>query len=1330
MCRIVRLWRTVIFIALAVGIYTDIGHGMEDAVSAAYEWDIGVHSDPVFTINGRAVNVPAEPCRSGERTQQSGSNILNDLNGLNALFTPEDVSGTSEPGEAVRTSVQESYGKLPLYFIQNDGQVDARVQYYEKGSGQGMFFTKKGIYLSLTRSKKTESANPRSAIPSPQPQEHIRLFPLGANKDPGIIAEDMQECKINYFVGSPEKWRTNIPTFGAVEYKNIYDGVDMRFYGNNRQMEYDVIVKPGVSPSRVQLCYEGIEDLRIREDGDMEIILKEGSIIHKKPYIYQIIDGEKREIEGSFRILNRVCGLDESSPATAEWTGRTQPGHQVEVIHRKDAKGAEPVPNLTTPKAPPPNPLQRGTDPRPVLAQCLALPGTLQRVADIYFPLVGEKGVEGTDTCATIAKVLKGINNGDQVTNLIPPEPSKSVHPERRHHKFVYGFTVASYEKSSSLVIDPILEYSTYLGGDDTDRGYGIAVDSSGYAYVTGFTTSANFPVVGTSTAKKANEDVFVTKLGTETPLALIYSTYIGGNGADYGIGIAVDGSASAYITGYTSSSNFPRAGTSTAKKTNYDAFVTKLGASGDSLEYSTYIGGSGSDYGQGIAVDSSGAAYVVGYTTSTNFPRVGTTTGHAGGTDDVFVTKLGTETPLALIYSTYIGGTGSELGRGIALDDSGSAYVSGYTTSANFPVVGTTTGHAGGTYDAFVTKLGTETPLALIYSTYIGGDGDDLAIGIAVDGSGSAYISGHTTSANFPVVGTTTGHAGGIYDAFVTKLGTETPLALVYSTCIGGSGNDYCGLEIDVDGSGSAYIIGYTTSTNFPVVGTTTSHAEGTEDAFVIKLGTGVPISILYSTYIGGSGSDVALGIAVDGTDSAYIAGYTGSSNFPIVGTSTAKKSGDDAFVTKLLFTPLVITGSATSVTTSSVTLSATVSTIGLPTTALFSYGVSSGVYTGTSTTQSVTGENTAVSISISDLSAATTYYYRSAANSSAGTSTGSEQSFTTSSSGGGGGGGGEPKAATLSINSTNPLDNAVNVPVDAAISATFSMLINGSTVNTDSFYVTNPDGNKIDGFASTDSYDVIFTPTDALSYDTTYTAFATTQIQAANWAGTTIESNHSWSFTTESSPIVPTPTPAAAAASPTLTVLLTPTPTITPQPSPTPTVSQDVMTLSKDVAYLSGDTVIVTVADGDRNTDARAEDILTTAIKVSGDNYYIGSDLLLDLNEDGADSGTFIATIKTGTTTSGEASATARSNIGTVKTVQDGAITVAYNPPSAVSVTKKLSFSNFDATLAFSRSAYLLGEYAEITLNNAESNADHKEAETLLEKFMCRPLGLILQG
>ena len=388
MCRVVRLWCTLFFIALAVGIYTDIGHGMEDAVSADYEWDIGVHSDPVFTINGRAVNVPAQPCRSVERNQQSGSNSLNDLNGLNGLFIPEDVSGTPEPGEAVRTSVQESYGKLPLYFIQNDGQVDERVQYYEKGSGQGMFFTKKGIYLSLTRGKKTESVNPQSAIPSPQPQEHIRLFPLGANKDPGIVAEDMQECKINYFVGSPEKWRTNIPTFGAVEYKNIYDGVDMRFYGNNRQMEYDVIVKPGVSPSRVQLCYEGIEDLRIREDGDMEIILKEGSIIHKKPYIYQIIDGEKREIEGSFRILNRVCGLDESHPAPAEWTERTQPGHQVEVIHRKDAKGAEPAINLTTPKAPPPNPLQRGTDPRPVLAQCLALPGTLQRVADIYLPLV------------------------------------------------------------------------------------------------------------------------------------------------------------------------------------------------------------------------------------------------------------------------------------------------------------------------------------------------------------------------------------------------------------------------------------------------------------------------------------------------------------------------------------------------------------------------------------------------------------------------------------------------------------------------------------------------------------------------------------------------------------------------------------------------------------------------------------------------------------------------------------------------------------------------------------------------------------------------------
>ena len=1361
----IRLWCTLIFACMAALVYSDVGHGMEMDVQDVYEWDIEDHSDPVFTMNGHPVNTPSqrETRKIGIYTQgvtvsHAGWKLpaRNGSDGLNDLPAPENVSGASA-SDAVNASVCASYGKLPLYFIRNDGQMDERVKFYEKGSGHTMYFTEDGVYLSLINKRQeikekgrrgeteehpagsechemeihrkgapdknirgqapdaekgrepqisqiaqivgrsaaslslpdselaaepsklttggSQSATDDSAIQNPQ-SPLVKLIPLGANKHPEIIAEGLQKGKISYFIGNnPKEWRTNIPTYSAVVYKEIYDGIDIKFYGNNRQLEYDIIVKPGTDPSQVRFAYEGVDDLRVNDNGDLEILLTNtkseiqnpesemANIIQKRPYVYQEINGKRVEIEGQFRVLSFESGVK----------------------------------------------------------------------------------VNETET----------LNAKRQTNN-------------KRHPPLVYGFTLAPYDTARTLIIDPLLEYSTYIGGSGSDLGYAIAVDGSGSAYITGYTQSSNFPVVGTTTGYFTNTDTFITKLGTETPITLAYSTYIGGSNVDYGIWIAVDGSGSACITGYTSSNNFPRVGTTTAfAGGSYDAFVTKLGVSGDTLQYSTYVGGSGDDIGQGIAVDGSGSSYVVGYTTSSNFPRVGTTTAKKTG-EDVFVAKLGTVTPnLQIIYSTYIGGSGNEHGRGITVDSSGSAYIAGYTTSSNFPRVGTTTGFAGGTYDAFVTRLGTETPLALIYSTYIGGSDDDNARGIAVDGSGSTYITGYTTSINFPVVGTTTGYATNT-DAFIAKLGTETPLALIYSTYIGGSGTD-ASLGIAVDSSGSAYLSGYTTSTNFPVVGTTTGYAGGTYDTFVTKLGTGAPLAIIYSTYIGGSGSDVVLGIALDGSGSAYITGYTDSnSDFPRVGTTTAHAGGtNDVFVTKLAFTPGATTGDASGVTTSGATLSGTFNGYGRPTTALFQYGITSGVYTGTSSTSSLTGNegNTTVEIAISGLSAGTTYYYRAAANNSPGTSTGSDASFTTSSSGGGGSSW-EPPAVTLSINSTNPSGNATNIPVDTSVSATFSMYINGSTVNTTSIYVTGPDGNKIEGVASTNAYDAIFTPTDNLSYNTTYTAVATKKIQAANWAGTTMESDYSWSFNTESAPIVPTPTPATT-ASPAPVVSFTPTPvvvittpqvsptlvpspvitatpqpspspmvttspeatpspaaTATPQPSPsqtpspTPTVSQGMLELSKEVAYLAGDTVIVTVADVDRNTGTQAEEILTTAIKITGDNYYIGNDLLLDLNEDGADSGTFLATIKTGTTTIGGASAASRSNIGMVKTEQGGTVRVAYNPSSAVSVTKKLSFSSFDATLAFSRPAYLMGEYAEVTLSDAESNTDHKEAETLLEK------------
>ena len=1202
-----------------------------------------IFREAVFTINGK----PVAERRQGERSDTPG-------------LTPE----------APTRQTQEVYGKLPLYFIQNDGQMDERVKFYEKGNGHAIFFTDDGVYLSLqkvqdpnseTINSNFEIRNPNYAIRNPK-SAIVRLIPLGANKHPKIVAEGLQQGKVNYFIGNqPEGWRTNIPTYGAVVYKDIYDGIDIKFYGNNRQLEYDVIVRHSADPSQVRFAYEGIEDLRVNENGDLEIIVSKSGEACPEPVEWagsaqqtgsnqsndcpplagvKGVDGAVLlQPEPSYLLNTGVYGaggilytaslirlvseyLDRGYeyviPAEAgiqKNTGfRVKPGMTdscklmslcieginggVQVANPKSGFGQALNPQRACPgeggdlspqyeKQPPESPFFKGDLGKEFVKGDLGKDCTasytrqsqgmsdpyyaeekiIQRRPYVYQEIDGKKvEIEGEFRVLSSGygvKKLAAQNPKPEPQNpklaMVSPQSTVlNLQSETHNPQFFYGFCVAPYDTSRPLIIDPVFEYSTYIGGDSTDKGYAIAVDNSGSAYVTGFTTSSNFPRVGTTTGYATNTDVFVTKLGTETPLALIYSTYIGGSNIDYGIGITVDGSGSAYVTGYTYSSNFPLTGTSTAKKSGADAFVTKLGASGDNLEYSTYIGGSGDDLGQGIAVDNFGSAYITGYTSSSNFPVVGTSTAKKSG-DDVFVTRLGTETPLALIYSTYIGGSGSELGRGIAVDGSGSAYISGYTTSTNFPVVGTTTGHAGGTYDSFVTKLGTETPLALIYSTYIGGSGDDVVIGIAVDDSGSAYVSGHTTSTNFPVVGTTTGHAGGTYDAFVTRLGTETPLALIYSTYIGGSGNDYCGQEIDVDGSGSAYISGYTTSTDFPVVGTTTGHAAGTEDAFVTKLGTGAPIAITYSTYIGGSGSDVAFGIAVDGSGSAYVTGYTTSSNFPVAGTSTAKKSGDDVFVTKLIFTPWVATGSAADIAVNSATLTGTVSAIGMPATAMFSYGVISGSYTGTSSTQSVTGENTAVSISVSGLSEGTTYYYRLVANNSAGTSTGSEQSFTTSSPGGGDG---EPEKEKLTISSTSPSSGATGVSVTTTVSATFNMYVNGATVTTDSFTLSDENGD-VSGSVVTNGVKITFTPSLALSYGTKYTATVTTRVQAANWAGTTMESDYTWNFTTESEYAV-TPTPATS-PSPTPAVTVTPaatpeadvTPTPTAAPSPTATVT-----------------------------------------------------------------------------------------------------------------------------------------------------------------------------
>jgi hypothetical protein len=388
--------------------------------------------------------------------------------------------------------------------------------------------------------------------------------------------------------------------------------------------------------------------------------------------------------------------------------------------------------------------------------------------------------------------------------------------------------------------------YSTYLGGAGADAGNGIAIDGSGNAYVTGSTTSLDFPTTtgAFQTAPPRGGDAFVAKLNAAGS-ALVYSTFLGGAGADAGNSIAVDAAGDAFVTGSTVSPNFPTTGGAlqTAAPGGGDAFVTKLNAAGSAALYSTYLGGSGADVGTSLTLDAAGNAYVTGSTASTDFPTTaGVVQPLAVGSTNAFVTKLNAAGSAA-VYSTYLGGLGTNVGNGIALDAANEAFVTGTTTSLTFPVtVGAfQIAEAGGT-DAFVTKLNA-TATALGYSTYLGGAGDDAGAGIKVDASGNAFVTGSTASANFPTANNPVqANFGGTTDAFVTKLNAAGG-ALVYSTYLGGGGADM-GNSLALDGGGDAYVAGTTDSTNLPLANPLQNAIAGGTDLLLARLSEVGPLT------------------------------------------------------------------------------------------------------------------------------------------------------------------------------------------------------------------------------------------------------------------------------------------------------------------------------------------------------------------------------------------------------------------------------------------------------------------------------------------------------
>jgi hypothetical protein len=464
-----------------------------------------------------------------------------------------------------------------------------------------------------------------------------------------------------------------------------------------------------------------------------------------------------------------------------------------------------------------------------------------------------------------------------------------------------YGFDVGPYDKNRELIIDPmILVYSTFLGGTNKDHNFGLTIDAGGSVYLTGDTYSDDFPTHNgyRNTFAGGGMDVFVTKL---TPAGdnLVFSTYLGGSRNDAGESIKLDGSGKVYVVGITYSFNFP---TLNAYQSAYaggldDAFITILSASGNSLIYSTLLGGNGQDEIFGIALDSSNNMYVAGRTSSANFPTLNAYRTTLAGSLDAFVSKL-SSSGKSLIYSTYLGGSGEETAYGIAVNG-GNAYVAGRTTSTNFPTLNEYQGtYGGGDCDAFVTKL-SATGTSLIHSSYLGGSLIDTAYDIAVDSSGRAYVTGDTYGSGFPNKDAFQSKHSGDKDAFLTRF-TAAGNTIEYSTFLGGVEADTAS-HVVVDSAGKAYITGSTRSSNFPTRRAIQDSFNGSLDAFVAMFSADGR-SLNLSTYLGGGNYDSGRGIAVDNNGNIYMSGYTESSDFPIEAAYQNTLRGSmDAFVCKI---------------------------------------------------------------------------------------------------------------------------------------------------------------------------------------------------------------------------------------------------------------------------------------------------------------------------------------------------------------------------------------------------------------------------------------------
>lgn len=678
-------------------------------------------------------------------------------------------------------SHQPTWTKNTAYFIANRGQFSQPVEFAVQDQKRIIFFTPKEVVFFF---------------PGENPPWVVKTKFIDSQETDPPEAEGNPEGFFSYFRGEKKEWKTAVPAFKQIRYSELWPGIDLVYSTSDKGLKSEFIVGPGACPSQIRLAIEGATGAVVDPAGRLVISTPDNTIIDETPWAYQMIEGKRVEIKVSYQLETHSVGQgeDDMKPVCYSFSlGSYDPTRELVID--------------------------------PILMGAGSYVGgpSFDYAYGIALDRVGQIYLTGYTYSASNFPLMSGpqlsFGGGDVDAYIAKLDPS-----------------------SARLV------YCGYLGGDDRDFAYDVAVDEAGNAYVVGYTASreTSFPVVrGPGLTARGRYDAFIAKInpaGTK----LEYCGFLGGSEDDYGRGVAVDDEGRAYITGSTlsGSDTFPvQVGPVLTPSGNSDAFVARISPSGERLEYCGFLGGPEEDYAYGIAIDAEGCAYIAGSTRSgeTFFPVLSGPDLSFNGSVDAFVAKVAASGE-NLIYSGYIGGTGEDVATAISVDDSGCAYLTGFTASDenSFPLgSGPDSIYNGGFYDAFAAKVSSDGT-SLVYSGYIGGDGYDVGTGIAVDIWGCAYIVGYTSSRpdSFPDQEGPDLTFHGSFDAFLAKV-KDNGQNLIFCGYFGGSGGDF-GEDVAIErtGSGAIYIAGstYSTDLSFSTPLLPTLSFQGKRDSFVVR--------------------------------------------------------------------------------------------------------------------------------------------------------------------------------------------------------------------------------------------------------------------------------------------------------------------------------------------------------------------------------------------------------------------------------------------------------------------------------------------------------------